>query len=108
MQKIRASICGIAELYAQKYGEDFPQLGEFVNGAWQMLTNVGTGTRDDVVSTAERFESSTDIQLVSRALKFLSVVVKMGSHREMFAAPDTLKLFCEKIILPNMTIRGAL
>lgn len=46
------------------------------------------------------------MQLVSRALKFLSVVVKMGSHRDMFAAPDTLKLFCEKIILPNMMIRG--
>jgi exportin-2 (importin alpha re-exporter) len=36
----------------------------------------------------------------------LSVVVKMGSHREMFASHDTLKLFCEKIILPNMSIRG--
>ncbi|BEJ11174.1 hypothetical protein CspHIS471_0105960 [Cutaneotrichosporon sp. HIS471] len=91
LQKIRASICDVAELFAQKYVEEFPQLGEFVNGTWQMLTNVGLGTRDDV--------------LVSRALKFLSVVVKMGSHRDMFASPDTLKLFCEKIILPNMSIR---
>ena len=44
-------------------------------------------------------------KLVSKALRFLSVVVKMGSHREMFAAPDTLRAFCEKIILPNMSIR---
>ena len=29
----------------------------------------------------------------------------MGSHREMFAAVETLNQFCEKIILPNMTIR---
>jgi exportin-2 (importin alpha re-exporter) len=45
------------------------------------------------------------MQLVSRALRFLSVVVKMGSHRDMFSAPDTLRAFCEKIILPNMSIR---
>jgi exportin-2 (importin alpha re-exporter) len=94
----------VAELFAQKYGEDFPQLGEFVNGTWQMLTNVGSGTREDVVSFLVRLELT--YKLVSRALKFLSVVVKMGSHREMFASPDTLKLFCEKIILPNMSIRG--
>ncbi|KAL7424789.1 importin-alpha export receptor [Cryptotrichosporon argae] len=91
LQKIRASICEIAELYAQKYSDAFPQLGNFVSGVWQMLTTIGSSTRDDV--------------LVSRALKFLSVVVKMGSHRDMFAAPDTLKAFCEKIILPNMSIR---
>lgn len=24
----------------------------------------------------------------------------------MFASPDTLRLFCEKIILPNMALRG--
>lgn len=32
----------------------------------------------------------------------------MGSHREMFASPDTLRAFCEKIILPNMSIRREL
>ncbi|CAD6568832.1 MAG: importin-alpha export receptor [Tremellales sp. Tagirdzhanova-0007] len=87
LQKIRASICEITELYSQKYLDAFPQLGSFVNGVWNMLTTVGPGTREDV------------------ALRFLSVVVKMGSHREMFAAPDTLRAFCEKIILPNMSIR---
>ncbi|KAK1926751.1 putative importin-alpha export receptor [Papiliotrema laurentii] len=91
LQKIRASICEIAELFAQKYLSDFPQLGSFVDGIWNMLTTVGPGTREDV--------------LVAKALRFLSVVVKMGSHREMFASHDTLKLFCEKIILPNMSIR---
>ncbi|KAL1410407.1 importin-alpha export receptor [Vanrija albida] len=91
LQKIRASICEIAELYAQKYSDAFPQLGNFVSGVWQMLTTVGAGTREDV--------------LVSRALKFLSVVVKMGNHRDMFAAKETLTAFCEKIILPNMSLR---
>ncbi|WVR05966.1 hypothetical protein IAU60_002994 [Kwoniella sp. DSM 27419] len=91
LQKIRASICEIAELYAQKYSDVFTQLGTFVDGVWNMLTRIGMGTRDDV--------------LVSRALRFLSVVVKMGNHRAMFQAPETQTLFCEKIILPNMAIR---
>jgi exportin-2 (importin alpha re-exporter) len=50
LQKIRASICEIAELFAQKYLSDFPQLGSFVDGIWNMLTTVGPGTREDVVS----------------------------------------------------------
>ncbi|WWC86346.1 uncharacterized protein L201_001219 [Kwoniella dendrophila CBS 6074] len=91
LQKIRSSICEIAELYAQKYSDVFTQLGTFVDGVWNMLTRIGAGTRDDV--------------LVSRALRFLSVVVKMGNHRAMFQAPETLNAFCEKIILPNMAIR---
>jgi exportin-2 (importin alpha re-exporter) len=91
LQKIRASICEIAELYAQRYLEVFPQLGLFVDGVWRMLSGVGLGTREDV--------------LVSRALRFLSVVVKMGSHRDLFAAPETLRGFCERIVLPNMAIR---
>ena len=107
LQKIRASICEIVELYAQKYLDAFPQLGSFVNGVWNMLTTVGPGTREDVVGycLTRRDESDSGTQLVSRALRFLSVVVKMGSRRDMFAAPDTLRAFCEKIILPNMSIR---
>ncbi len=45
-------------------------------------------------------------QLVSKALGFLSVVVKMNSNSELFSAPETLKAFCERIILPNITMRS--
>ena len=69
-----------------------------------MLTTVGPSGREDLVSL--QLLVRADKQLVSRALKFLSVIVKMGSHREMFASPETLKAFCEKIILPNMGMRG--
>ena len=69
-----------------------------------MLTTVGPSGREDLVSL--QLVVRADQQLVSRALKFLSVIVKMGSHREMFASPETLKAFCEKIILPNMGMRG--
>jgi len=71
-----------------------------------MLTTVGPSGREDLVSLLGSIQVGTDKQLVSRALKFLSVIVKMGSHREMFASPETLKAFCEKIILPNMGMRG--
>ncbi|ORX36025.1 Cse1-domain-containing protein [Kockovaella imperatae] len=91
LQKIRSSICEIAELYALKYSDAFNQLGTFVDGVWNMLTTLGPGAKEDV--------------LVSRALKFLSVVVKMGDHRDMFSSPATLNMFCERIILPNMTLR---
>jgi len=33
------------------------------------------------------------------------VVVKMGSHKQLFEAQQTLEDFCRLIILPNMTIR---
>ncbi|KAJ9111753.1 hypothetical protein QFC22_006412 [Naganishia vaughanmartiniae] len=91
IQKVRATICEIAQLFALKYSDDFPQLGLFVSGVWQMLGTVGMGTRDD--------------QLVSKSLGFLSVVVKMGSHRSLFEAQSTLENFVDRIVLPNMVMR---
>ena len=109
LQKIRASICEISELFAQKYSEEFTQLGAFVDGVWSMLSAAGPGVGQDVVSyqTVSWWRELT-IQLVSKGLKFLSVVVKMGTRRQMFENPDTLRMFCEKIILPNMIIRRKL
>ena len=49
LEKIRASICEIAELYALKYSEEFKQLGSFVNGVWTMLTTVGPSGKEDLV-----------------------------------------------------------
>jgi len=54
LEKIRASICEIAELYALKYSEEFKQLGSFVNGVWTMLTTVGPSGREDLVSSELR------------------------------------------------------
>lgn len=50
IQKIRAAISEIAELYALKYSDSFPQLGLFVDGVWRIVSSVGLGTRDDQVS----------------------------------------------------------
>lgn len=45
-------------------------------------------------------------QLVSKATRFLSVVVRMPSQRGLFENDATLEAFCEKIVLPNMMLRG--
>jgi exportin-2 (importin alpha re-exporter) len=106
---VRAGICEIAQLYALKYSDAFPQLGLFVEGVWRILSSVGMGTRDDHVSIVLKLDHisalSNIIQFVGRALGFLSVVVKMGSHKQLFEAQQTLEDFCRLIILPNMTIR---
>ena len=79
------------------------------------LTEYGTCSRPSAPRHAmmwcanierSRSRPNANPQLVAKALKFLSVVVKMGSQRDMFSSPDTLRMFCDKIILPNMIIRG--
>jgi exportin-2 (importin alpha re-exporter) len=49
--------------------------------------------------------TNTNGQLVSKATKFLSVVVKMPHKAELFSNPAILEQFCEKIVLPNMALR---
>jgi exportin-2 (importin alpha re-exporter) len=82
----------------------------FVSGVWQMLGTVGMGTRDDQVRYSAgtgRAGKTDDVpQLVSKSLGFLSVVVKMGSHRSLFEAQSTLENFVDRIILPNMVMRS--
>ena len=43
--------------------------------------------------------------MVSKAIGFLSSVVKPVRHKELFQSPEILSNICEKIILPNMTLR---
>lgn len=50
LQKIRSAICEIAELYAMKYADAFPQLQSFVSGVWNMTTTLGQGIKEDLVS----------------------------------------------------------
>ncbi len=93
LQEIRSSICEIAELYAKRYLDAFTQLPVFVQAIWGML---GTCTLSQKYDT-----------LVSKAVGFLSTVVRMGSSREMFKSTETLEQLCSAIILPNIAIREA-
>lgn len=93
LQEIRSSICEIVELYASRYLDAFPQLPTFVQSIWEMLKTC---------SQAEKYDI-----LVSKAVGFLSAVVRMGSQREMFQDSATLEQLCSAIVLPNITLREA-
>ncbi|SJX63336.1 probable CSE1-Nuclear envelope protein that mediates the nuclear export of importin alpha [Sporisorium reilianum f. sp. reilianum] len=93
LQEIRSSICEIAELYAKRYLDAFSQLPIFVQAIWEMLGSCTLSQKYDT--------------LVSKAVGFLSIVVRMGSSREMFQSTQTLEQLCSAIILPNIAIREA-
>lgn len=95
LQKIRSQICSILELFTLRYSDAFPPtlLAPFVQSVWEFLASRSEGsTREDV--------------LVCRALGFLGVVVKMGSHRELFEQEGTLDRFLQMVVLPNMSLRS--
>ncbi|KAJ2236393.1 importin-alpha export receptor [Coemansia sp. RSA 1286] len=87
LEEVKASICEILELYAQRYEEEFTQLPRFVDTVWKMLTTLGIAAKYDTV--------------VSRAMAFLCTVVRNPRYRSMFAANETLTLICERIVIPN-------
>ncbi|KAK4047158.1 importin-alpha export receptor [Microbotryomycetes sp. JL201] len=95
LEKIKAEVCEIAELYSLRYLDAFGEggfLGPFVERTWGLLTKLGSGVKYD--------------SLVSKATGFLGAVVKMPSQRALFESPQTLEAFSEKIVLPNMTLRA--
>jgi len=92
LEKIRASICEVVELYSLRYLDVFPMMDVFVKTCWDMLTRLGRQQRSDI--------------LVSKATRFLSVVVKMPSQKSLFESLETLEAICEKIVLPNMFLRN--
>ncbi|KAF9387437.1 importin-alpha export receptor [Mortierella sp. AD011] len=89
--QVKASICEVVELYSKRYEEDFSSLPEFIQTSWTLLTTLGLEPRNDT--------------LVSKAMSFLTSVVKNGRHRDMFSSNDVLSQLCEKVVLPNMGLR---
>ncbi|KAJ1913960.1 importin-alpha export receptor [Mycoemilia scoparia] len=90
IEEIKAAICEILTLYAQRYEEDFKQLPQFVQTVWSMLTSVGAEAKYDT--------------LVCKGINFLATVVKNPRHKDLFASSEALSLICQKIILPNMVL----
>ncbi|KAI9340023.1 Cse1-domain-containing protein [Zopfochytrium polystomum] len=91
IEKVKSAICQILDLYGSKYEEDFKSLPQFVEAVWNLLTTTGMESKND--------------ELVSHALAFLTAVVRPSRHKAMFESPDVLRNICEKIIIPNMTLR---
>ena len=91
LEKIKANVCESIDLYARLYEEEFKRLTQFIQTIWTLLTTVGVEPKNDL--------------LVSRALAFLTSVVRPARHRELFGNAETLKSICSSIVLPNMTLR---
>jgi exportin-2 (importin alpha re-exporter) len=92
LEKIKTAICEVIDIYANKYEAEFKQLPQFVETIWTLLTS----TNDE-----QRFD-----MLVSKAMSFLTAVVKHERHRSLFENENVLNSICTQIILPNMALRG--
>jgi exportin-2 (importin alpha re-exporter) len=92
LEKIKACCFEIVDMYSSRYEADFKQLPEFVQISWGVLTNISMETRNDV--------------LVSKAITFLTSVVKHERHRGLFENEGVLNSICEQVVLPNMNLRG--
>ncbi|KAJ2584660.1 importin-alpha export receptor [Coemansia sp. RSA 1836] len=90
LEEVKASICEIIELYAQRYEEEFKQLPQFVETVWNMLTTVGAAHKYDGV--------------VSKGMAFLRTVVRNPRQRALFSSSESLTLICERIIIPNTVL----
>ena len=94
LEHIKAGIFEVLELWVQKYEDAFgPQLGQFVNSSWNLLTTVGPEVKYDI--------------LVSKALQFLTAVTKSPEHAQAFNNEQTLTQVVERVIIPNLTLRDS-
>ena len=92
LELVKAQICEIVAMFAQKYDEDFEMyLQNFVQSIWTLLVTTDTKPKHDL--------------LVSRALEFLASVCERPSYKELFANESTLTEICEKVIVPNVYFR---
>jgi exportin-2 (importin alpha re-exporter) len=92
LEKIKTTICEIIDMYASRYESDFKQLPQFVEIIWTLLTTTSIEPRNDV--------------LVSKAMSFLTSVVKLERHKGLFESVGILGSICSQIVLPNMSLRG--
>lgn len=49
LEKTKANICEIIEIYTKKYEDVFPMLPDFVNTTWTLLTTTGLEPKYDIV-----------------------------------------------------------
>ena len=92
LERVKAQICDVASMFAQKYDDDFSDfIPAFVQAIWTLLVNTDVKPKHD--------------QLVSNALEFLASVSERSVYKDLFANEDTLKEICEKVVVPNMMFR---
>lgn len=79
-------------LYSNKYDEEFKDhVSLFVQDVWGLLQNTDLRMANDA--------------MVSVAMRYLSIIVERPMYKDIFAEDETLRLVCEKIVVPNMLFR---
>ncbi|CAO1617205.1 unnamed protein product [Jaminaea pallidilutea] len=98
LTNVRAAVCEAAELYAQRYLDVWePQVGGFVQAVWEMLGKLEgkSGSKHDA--------------LLSRALSFLSVIVRQPSLRHLFSQGEggssVMESLVQRVVLPNVGMK---
>lgn len=92
LENVKSQICECILLYADKYSEEFEAyLGGFIQQVWSLLDQLNNNVKYDL--------------LVSNAIRFLSVVVERGFHKDIFETEEVLKQISTRIIIPNMEFR---
>ncbi|KAJ1548033.1 importin-alpha export receptor, partial [Nowakowskiella sp. JEL0078] len=91
LENVRSRIAEIIDLYAKRYEEEFTTMPDFVQTMWKILMVIGQEEKND--------------EFISRAIGFLSSIVKHQRHSKHFEDPATLRSILEKIVLPNMELR---
>lgn len=67
LEKIRASICEIAQLYTQNYIEEFTMMEQFVETTWNLVTSLSSSAKYDIVSPCLQFVLPSDLSSFSQA-----------------------------------------
>jgi len=94
LEYVKAGIFEVLTLYVQKYEDAFGEhLAQFVGSSWNLLTTIGPETKYDI--------------LVSKALQFLTSMVRIQQHAQGFNDEATLGQVVEKVILPNLSLRDS-
>ncbi|XP_031504230.1 exportin-2 [Nymphaea colorata] len=89
--ELRAAVCENINLYMEKNEEEFrPFLSGFASAVWSLLVSVSAKPNRD--------------RLTVTAIKFLTTISTSVDH-SLFASPDTLRLICESIVIPNVRVR---
>lgn len=92
LELVKAQICEVVSMFAQKYDEDFSTyLPSFVQSVWNLLVTTDHKPKHDL--------------LVSSALEFLASVSERPAYKDLFGEEQTMKTICENVIVPNMQFR---
>uniref|UniRef100_A0A2P2I486 Exportin-2 n=1 Tax=Hirondellea gigas TaxID=1518452 RepID=A0A2P2I486_9CRUS len=93
LEQVKSQVCENISLYTSKYREEFePYLEKFVTAVWGLLSTTTLALKYD--------------QMVSHAIQFLSCVAERDHSKKFFESETVLSGICEKVILPNMHLRG--